>query len=192
MTMSLQSGVFQPGQRAPMPAPVQAPPPKPVEPPKEKSVLLIERIVKGKDENVKSDEITEEDTPKVKELTKCLNEIKKTDSDKKITVDMVASFVAALKTNVANLPANLVKMSVHSRVIKRDDGEDKGLMDKQGGPKRNTDGGFRGRGGRGNNRGNYRDGDRRYNDAGRGRGGGHQGDGDGFRTRQPGEGGMHG
>ena len=117
MTMSLQSGVFQPGRNAPMPAPVQAPPPKPVEPPKEKSVLLIERIVKGKDENVKNDEITEEDTPKVKELTKCLNEIKKTESNKKITVDMVASFVAALKTNVANLPANLVKMSVHSRVI---------------------------------------------------------------------------
>lgn len=134
MTMSLQSNVFQPQNRASMPVPaqqVQAPPPKPVEPPKEKSVLLIERIVKGKDENVKSDEITEEDTPKVKELTKCLNEIKKTESNKKITVDMVASFVAALKTNVANLPANLVKMSVHSRVISRaGEGEDKQLMDK--------------------------------------------------------------
>ena len=103
--------------------------------------------MKGKDENVKSDEITEEDTPKVKELTKCLNEIKKTESNKKITVDMVASFVAALKNNVANLPENLVKMSVHSRVIKRDEGEDKHLMDKQGGPKRPTGDGFRGRGG---------------------------------------------
>ena len=111
---------------------------------------MIERIVKGKDENVKSDEITEEDTPKVKELTKVLNEVKKTDSAKKISVDMVASFVAALKNNVANLPANLVKMSVHSRVISRgSEGEDKALLDKQGGPKRNTGDGFRGRCGRG-------------------------------------------
>ena len=55
---------------------------------------------------------------------------------------MVASFVAALKTNVLTLPANLVKMSVHSRVIGRgSDGEDKGLMDKQG-PKRPTGDGF--------------------------------------------------
>ena len=152
MTMSLQSGIFQPQQqRAPMPVPtqpqVQAPPPKPVEPPKEKSVLLLERIVKGSNENVKSDEITEEDTPKVVELTKCLNKIKSVESAKKITVDMLASFVTALKDNVINLPANLVKMSVHSRVINRgNEGDDKPLMDKQG-PKRSTDNGFgRGRG----------------------------------------------
>ena len=126
---------------------VQAPPPKPVEPPKEKSVLLLERIVKGSNENVKSDEITEEDTPKVVELTKCLNKIKSVESAKKITVDMLASFVTALKDNVINLPANLVKMSVHSRVINRgNEGDDKPLMDKQG-PKRSTDNGFgRGRG----------------------------------------------
>ena len=67
--MSMKSAIFQPQQKVSMPVPaqpqVQAPPPKPVEPPKEKSVLLIERIVKGSDENVKSYEITEEDTPKV-------------------------------------------------------------------------------------------------------------------------------
>ena len=60
-------------------------------------------------------------------------------------------------------------MSVHSRVIERGNGgEDKGLIDEQEKRKRRTGAEFRGRGGRGNNRGNYRDNERRRNDAGRG------------------------
>ena len=38
-----------------------APPPKPVEPKKEKSVLLLERIVKGSDDDVKNDSISAEE-----------------------------------------------------------------------------------------------------------------------------------
>jgi hypothetical protein len=42
-----------------------AQPPKPVEPPKEKYVLMIERIVKGSESDVKADDITAEEKTKI-------------------------------------------------------------------------------------------------------------------------------
>ena len=63
--MNFSAPVFQPGVATPAPAPVKVEPPKPVEPPKEKHVLLFERITKGSETDVKSAELTEDDSKTV-------------------------------------------------------------------------------------------------------------------------------
>lgn len=175
-TMNMGASTFQPGGKplakaAPAPAPVVAPKPK-----KEKAVLLLERIVKSSDTDVSSDDITEEDTKKVAELKKSIDTVK---ADKKISVQLLTTFCTDI-ANLVKLPPQLVKMSVHSRLVARgDDGEHKPLLDK-GGPKRNQNNEFRDRGGHGGrgrgNRDHHHNNDR-YNDrhdgGGRGRGNRH-------------------
>ena len=116
--------------------PPQVIPAKPVEPPKDKSVLLLERIVKGSDTDVKSDTITEEDTAKINKMKQSLEEAKK-GKDSKLSVQLLKSFCDVIKS-VPKLPQNLVKMSVHQRLISRgDDGELQPLLDKGSKPGRN-------------------------------------------------------
>ena len=139
-------------------------------------MLLLERIVKGSDINVKSEDITADDTKKVNQLNDNLKEVKKA-ADDKISVQLLRSFCDVMKS-VVKLPENLVKMSVHSRLIARgDEGEPQPLADK-GGPKRNQDNRGYDKGGRGRGRGGYND---NYREGGRGRGRGGHG-GDGFQT----------
>lgn len=57
---------------------VAAAPPKPVEPAKEKAVLLLERIVKGSETNVKNEDITADDKTKIDTMKESLAEVKKT------------------------------------------------------------------------------------------------------------------
>lgn len=59
--MSMASSGFTPAPVAVVPTP----PPKPVEPKKEKQLLLIERIVKGSETNVKTVDISAEETEKI-------------------------------------------------------------------------------------------------------------------------------
>lgn len=157
---------------------VAAPKPvaKPVEPKKEKTVLLLERIVKGSETDVKNDEITDDDTTKINKMKESLAEVKSTS---KISVQLLRSFCDVMKS-VVKIPESIVKMSVHSRLIARkDEGDAQPLLDK-GNPKRNNDNqGYdrnkgRGRGGRDGYNNHQRDG---YNHpgGGGGRGGGRGG-----------------
>ena len=88
------------------------------------------------------------------------------------------------------LPTDLVKMSVHSRIITRgDSGEAKPLMDKGGGKRNNDGAGYERRAtgrGRGGDRGEGRYNDRHHGDRGE-RGGRGRGGRGGFETRAPGE-----
>ena len=85
---------------------VQPPPP----PPKEKHVLLLERIVKGSDEDLpKSEELSADDSKKVAELNEPLTSVK---TDGKITVELLHKMCDAMKS-VVKIPENIVKMSVH-------------------------------------------------------------------------------
>lgn len=88
--MSTVAAVFQPQaqpvQQMPPPAP-----PKPVEPPKEKYVLMLERIVLGCDNDVKADEITEEDQTKITEIKKTVDQVK---TDKTISVKLLTTFLS--------------------------------------------------------------------------------------------------
>jgi len=84
--------------------------------------------------------------------------------------------------DVPKLPENLVRMSVHSRLIARgDEGEDRALVDKKEGRMSRPSGENRDydRRGRGRGRGGYDD---RHGD--RNRGGGRGGGRGGFETRQ--------
>ena len=138
--MNPGAGTFQPKSAAPV---------KPVEPAKEKAVLFLERIVKGSDTDVKNDEITAEDTTKINSLKESLTEVKK---EKKITVQLLRSFCDVMKS-VVKLPDNIVKMSVHSRLIARgDEGDAQPLLDK-GNPKRNNNDNYRDHGNKGRGRG---------------------------------------
>lgn len=164
--MNFNSSTF-----TPMPA-KQAP----VEPPKEKCLLLVERIVKASDTDLKSSEIPKGDEALIQSYKKTLDDVKST---KKVTLDLLKTFVDQIG-NLVKLPSNLVKTCVHGRLIERGDkGESKVLIDKKGGMTRpqgernhgQGDDGYRGRGGpRRGGRGDYqgpRDGGRGY------RGGGH-------------------
>jgi len=53
-------------------------------------VLMIERIVKGSDTDVKSDKVTAEDKPKVSKMKECFDTIK---TEKKIRVDLLRTFL---------------------------------------------------------------------------------------------------
>ena len=57
MNLAVNSAQFVPKQ-----------PEKPVEPPKEKYVLMIERVVKGSDEEIKVDELDEDEKKRVDEM----------------------------------------------------------------------------------------------------------------------------
>ena len=71
----------------PIAAPVSQPAPvKPVvvvEPPKEKYVLMLERIVKGSDTDVKSDALSADDKSAVSKLKESVDQVK---TDKKISI----------------------------------------------------------------------------------------------------------
>lgn len=147
---------------------------------------MIERIVKGSDTDVKSDKLTAEDKPKVSKMKECFDTIK---TEKKIGVELLRTFLAEIK-QLVKCPDNLVKMSVHGRLIVRADaGEYKQLIDKKEGRMNRPTGENHGyadrRGGRGRGRPGYNDdrhGDR--NNRG-GRGGAGRGDGrGGFNTGQ--------
>ena len=117
--MKVGAAAFQPG----MPAP-----PVKVEPPKEKQVLLLERIVKGTETDVKSADLTEDDSKKVGEMKDIVSSVQK---DKKINVSILTNFLSSLK-DVAKLPTDLIKMSVHGRVQARgDEGEERQLVEKK-------------------------------------------------------------
>ena len=89
-------------------------------------MLMIERIVKGSDEDVKSDDLTDEDKSKVKEMQETIEKIK---SSKKISVELLRTLLDQMK-EVAKKPMALIKMSVHGRIIARgDEGEMKPLKD---------------------------------------------------------------
>lgn len=178
-SMNAGASTFQPVAAAP------SKPVKPVEPKKEKVVLMLERIVKGSDVDVKNDEITADDTTKITKMQESIAEVKSTS---KISVQLLRSLCDVM-SGITKLPEGLVKMSVHSRLIARkDEGDAQPLLDK-GGPKRNNDnqGGYgnkgRGRGGGRDNYHNNREGG--YNhpggSGGRGRGGNRHNDG-GFAT----------
>lgn len=172
--MNLSASTFQPGKPAnPTPAPFV--PAKPVDPPKEKTVILIERIVKGSDVDVKTDTMTDDEKSRVKALKETVDSIK---SAEKLSVDLLKAMVNQFK-DVLKLPESLVKKSVHSRIIKRgDDGEDKPLIDKKGDRMGRPTGEHVRRGGPGRGRGDHH-GEGRYNDrngkGGRGQRGGHGG-----------------
>ena len=83
-------------------------------------MLLLERIVKGSDTDIKSEEVSKEDTDKVNQLMEPLTEVKR---ENKCTVQLLRNFCDVMKS-VVKLPENIVKMSVHQRLITRgDDGE---------------------------------------------------------------------
>ena len=119
-------------------------------------MLLLERIVKGSDTDLKNEDISEKDTEKVNQLREPLTEVKK---ENKVTVQLLRNFCDVMKS-VVKLPENIVKMSVHQRLITRgDDGEPQALQggkniqnrDKWETEKPN-------RGGRGRGGGGYNDG----------------------------------
>ena len=104
---------------------VKPPPP----PPKEKSVLLLERIVKGSNTDVPAAELSADDSKKVSELSEPLTAVKKAEG--KITVELLHKLCDVMKSVVVKLPENLVKVSVHKRLIARgDEGEDQPLYRK--------------------------------------------------------------
>ena len=70
---------------------------------------MLERIVKGSDSDVKSEDVSQEDTDKVNQLKEPLTEVKK---ENKITVQLLRTFCDVMK-GVVKLPETLVKMSVH-------------------------------------------------------------------------------
>ena len=81
---------------------------------------MLERIVKGSNVDIKSEDVSKEDTDKVNDLKEPLNEVKK---DNKCSVQLLRNFCDVMKS-VVKLPENIVKMSVHQRLITRgDDGE---------------------------------------------------------------------
>ena len=172
--MNSQAPTFQPQAPAPAPAPAPAKPAKPVQPPKEKAVLLLERIVKGSNTDIKSEEVSNEDTEKVNQLKEPLTEVKK---DSKCTVQLLRNFCDVMKS-VVKLPENIVKMSVHQRLITRgDDGEPQQLAGgkKQGREQwRDNDKPGRGRGRGGGYNDNYQ--------GGQGRGRGRHNENNGFQT----------
>jgi hypothetical protein len=84
--------------KAVKPAPVKEV--KPVEPPKEKYVLLIERIVKASNEEVKSSEINPEEQKTIKNIKETVDRIK---SEKKVTLDLLKTFVDQIG-KLTNLP----------------------------------------------------------------------------------------
>lgn len=84
--------------KAVKPAPVKEV--KPVEPPKEKYVLLIERIVKASNEEVKSSEINPEEQKTIKNIKDTVDRIK---SEKKVTLDLLKTFVDQIG-KLTNLP----------------------------------------------------------------------------------------
>lgn len=181
---------FTPSQPATVPVKAttfQAPPPKPVEPKKEKSVLILERIVTGSEEDVKNDAISADDLPLINKMKDTVTEI----STKKLTVALLRTFIAQVKS-VAKLPSNLVKTSVHGRLIERSDkGEEKHLVDNKrlnrptGHGYGDSAGEYRGRGGgRGRGRGDY-NGNREDRGDRHGHGRGRGGDRQGFNTRAP-------
>lgn len=101
---------------------------KPAEPPKEKSVLLVERIVKASDADVKPADIDDGDKLLIQSFKKTLDDVKKA---KKVTLELLNTFVCQIG-NLPKLPSNLVKTCVHSRLIERGEkGESKQLMDKK-------------------------------------------------------------
>ena len=115
-------------------------------------MLMLERIVLGSDKDVKADEITEEDQSKITDIKKTVDQVK---TDKTISVKLLTTFLSQMK-EVAKKPENLVKMSVHGRIIARgDEGEEKPLIDKKDGRMNRPSGEYhgynknRGRGGRG-------------------------------------------
>jgi len=106
--MNFSAPIFQPNVPAPV-APVKVEPPKPVEPPKEKHVLLLERIVKGSETDVKSAELSEEDSTKVNSIKDIVSVVQK---DKKISLQSLTDILVAMK-DITNLPKDLVSKSVH-------------------------------------------------------------------------------
>ena len=53
-------------------------------------MLMIERIVKGSDTDIKSDLLTADDKPKVAKMKECFDTVK---SEKKIRVDLLRTFL---------------------------------------------------------------------------------------------------
>jgi len=93
--MSVSAANFPAPQSVnPTPAKVVKPTPakivKPVEPPKEKYVLLIERIVKASDEDVKSADIKPEEQATINKIKDTVDRLK---SEKKITLHLLKNFV---------------------------------------------------------------------------------------------------
>ena len=83
-------------------------------------MLFLERVVKGSDTDVKSEDVGKDDTDKVNQLKEPLTEVKK---ENKCTVQLLRNFCDVMKS-VVKLPENVVKMSVHQRLITRgEDGE---------------------------------------------------------------------
>ena len=92
-------------------------------------MLMIERIVKGSDKDVKSEDLSELEKSKVEEMKETVEKIKSSKSSKKISVELLRTWLDQMK-QVAKKPFALVKMSVHGRIIARgDEGEMKPLKD---------------------------------------------------------------
>lgn len=109
-------------------------------------------------------------------MKRTLDEVK---TAKKVTLDLLKTFVDQIG-NLTKLPSNLVKMSVHSRLIERGEkGESKVLIDKKGMSKPSGER-------------NYNRHDGQDDNFGRGRGRGGRGRGDNYNNRGGGRGGRGG
>ena len=61
------------------------------EPPKEKYVLMIERVVKGSDTDIKADELTDEDKTKISGIKDTIDKVK---AEKKVTVALLTTLLS--------------------------------------------------------------------------------------------------
>lgn len=127
-SMSTSASTFTPAFSKPAEAP------KEKEKPKEKHVLMIERIVRGSDTDEKGIKLTPEDSEKASKMLDVINKVK---TEKTIRVDLLKTFLEQMK-ELTKKPENLVKMSVHGRIINRaDQGEHRSLVDKKEGGRLN-------------------------------------------------------
>ena len=84
--------------------------------------------MKGSDEDVTGEELSADDSKKVSELSEPLTAVKTAEG--KISVELLHKLCDLVK-GVVKLPENLVKMSVHKRLIARgDEGEHQALYRK--------------------------------------------------------------